>query len=606
MTFFNEEGDSSFFALSGTIAPDMVELTAGEPTEVPFLGNLVDHEDWYWVFNEDGTGWEISIGEDEWGSYSDSTELTWSATDSSLFLILYNESIDSLFFAYSVVNDSLFLEGLYYPCGDVPIEECEIYDNDGGLSYLLLLEDMEDIYFMIDLVWRRDNGGDDFPECLTDCDGFEEWIDNSPGDNGTDFCNWLLDTIIPSGCGDDCQDDLEVMEVLDTFPPICEECLAAGDCDEVISDLWDDDEGEVTVDYNEGWNLVSLPVAVWDSTYSSIYPDAVPGTLYGFDGAYVPEAALENGDGYWLFFDAEGSTDVSGNPIDQVPIFLSEGWNLMGSLSSVFESPSISDPGGIIVPGTIYGYNGAYYNADAIDPGKGYWVNASADGQVTLNSDGTARIKPFVDRTADANVIRFNGMPLYFGVTIPENELQSYELPPRPPAGASDVRFKGNIRIGGENSEIEVMSPHETIAISYDVVLDAGEYMHWVLGTGSGEEYILEQNGEITVPTEDTFTLERKAIIPIAYTLHQNYPNPFNPVTSLRYDLPEQAQVMLTVYDLMGREVTQLVNTVQEAGFRLVQWNATDSFGKPVSAGVYLYQIRAGEFVQTRKMVLLK
>ena len=79
-----------------------------------------------------------------------------------------------------------------------------------------------------------------------------------------------------------------------------------------------------------------------------------------------------------------------------------------------------------------------------------------------------------------------------------------------------------------------------------------------------------------------------------------------NPITNLRYDLPEQAQVILTVYDLMGREVTQLVNTTQEAGFKSVQWNATDSFGKPVSAGVYLYQIRAGEFVQTRKMVLLK
>ncbi|HIA31115.1 MAG TPA: T9SS type A sorting domain-containing protein, partial [Candidatus Marinimicrobia bacterium] len=78
------------------------------------------------------------------------------------------------------------------------------------------------------------------------------------------------------------------------------------------------------------------------------------------------------------------------------------------------------------------------------------------------------------------------------------------------------------------------------------------------------------------------------------------------PITFLRYDLPNQAQVTLTVYDLIGRKVTQLINTAQEAGFKSVQWNATDSFGKPVSAGVYLYQIQAGEFVQTRKMVLLK
>ena len=82
--------------------------------------------------------------------------------------------------------------------------------------------------------------------------------------------------------------------------------------------------------------------------------------------------------------------------------------------------------------------------------------------------------------------------------------------------------------------------------------------------------------------------------------------SPFNPLTILRYDMPEQAQVTLTIYDLIGREVTQLVNTTQDAGFKSVQWDAKDSYGKPVSAGVYLYQIQIGEFIQTKKMVLLK
>ncbi len=61
-----------------------------------------------------------------------------------------------------------------------------------------------------------------------------------------------------------------------------------------------------------------------------------------------------------------------------------------------------------------------------------------------------------------------------------------------------------------------------------------------------------------------------------------------------------------TYNDMLGRTVVQLVNTTQEAGFRSVQWDATDSMGRQVSAGVYLYQIQAGEFVQTKKMVLLK
>ena len=88
--------------------------------------------------------------------------------------------------------------------------------------------------------------------------------------------------------------------------------------------------------------------------------------------------------------------------------------------------------------------------------------------------------------------------------------------------------------------------------------------------------------------------------------MHQNFPNPFNPITTLMYDLPSDAFVTLSIYDMLGREITQLVNTTQQAGFKSIQWDAKDSRGKLVSAGVYIYQIQADEFVQTRKMVLLK
>jgi flagellar hook assembly protein FlgD len=99
---------------------------------------------------------------------------------------------------------------------------------------------------------------------------------------------------------------------------------------------------------------------------------------------------------------------------------------------------------------------------------------------------------------------------------------------------------------------------------------------------------------------------ENNKPIPKIFALHQNYPNPFNPITTLRYDLPEQATVNIIIYDLLGRQVKSLINQTQDAGNKSVIWNATNDFGKPVSAGVYLYKIHAGEFVQTRKMVLLK
>jgi hypothetical protein len=216
-----------------------------------------------------------------------------------------------------------------------------------------------------------------------------------------------------------------------------------------------------------------------------------------------------------------------------------------------------------------------------------------------------AKVRTF-QTLEQSNTLKINGQTLFFGNEIPTENSLSYTLPPKPPSGAFDARFNGDMKYAVESGEIEVMNTSDNLTISYDIVIDAGEHMDWVLTSESGSEFTLEGTGEITVPTENRFTLEKKAVIPIKYTLHQNYPNPFNPITFLRYDLPNQAQVTLTVYDLIGREVAQLVNTTQKAGFKSVQWDATDSFGKPVSAGVYLYQIQAGEFVQTRKMVLLK
>ena len=93
---------------------------------------------------------------------------------------------------------------------------------------------------------------------------------------------------------------------------------------------------------------------------------------------------------------------------------------------------------------------------------------------------------------------------------------------------------------------------------------------------------------------------------PEQFRLNQNYPNPFNPTTSLAYDLPEDAMVNITIYDMMGRMVTNLVSSQQNAGYKSIQWDATNNAGQPVSAGVYLYSIEAGEFRQTKKMVLLK
>jgi hypothetical protein len=94
--------------------------------------------------------------------------------------------------------------------------------------------------------------------------------------------------------------------------------------------------------------------------------------------------------------------------------------------------------------------------------------------------------------------------------------------------------------------------------------------------------------------------------LPNKYALYQNYPNPFNPVTTLRYNLPKDQMVNIAIYDMMGRTVRTLINRQETAGYKSIQWDAANDAGVSVSAGLYLYRIQAGDFVQTRKMVLLK
>jgi len=382
-------------------------------------------------------------------------------------------------------------------------------------------------------------------------------------------------------------------------------------CEFGLDDIYWDGGGTnniIEVDYSQNWNLVGLPLEVENSNYQILFPESTEGTLYSYNGEqYVLGEELQMGNGYWIHYENEGTTQLSGIPVNEMTLQLNAGWNLISGISSVVGLTGISDPGNIVVPGTIFEFTGSYDYATLLTPGHGYWIYASTDGDITISSGNSSRKNTFNPENLDkVNKLSFNGYELYFGISISEKEMASYQLPPKPPAGAFDLRFKDGWRVVKDYGEVEVMNNSETLAIAYDIKIEAGEHMNWVLTSASGEEYTLEGTDEIIVPTEETFTLEKKAIIPIAYTLHQNYPNPFNPITNLRYDLPERAQVTLTVFDLMGRQITQLVNTAQESGYKSVQWNATDMHGKPVSAGVYLYQIRVGEFVQTRKMVLLK
>jgi len=96
------------------------------------------------------------------------------------------------------------------------------------------------------------------------------------------------------------------------------------------------------------------------------------------------------------------------------------------------------------------------------------------------------------------------------------------------------------------------------------------------------------------------------AALPKKIVLSQAYPNPFNPVTTISYRLLEANHVRVDIYDMVGNKVRTLVSQTQNAGTKSYQWNATNDLGQSVSAGMYIYTIQAGDFIQSKKMVLLK
>ncbi|MFC1556106.1 T9SS type A sorting domain-containing protein [candidate division KSB1 bacterium] len=118
--------------------------------------------------------------------------------------------------------------------------------------------------------------------------------------------------------------------------------------------------------------------------------------------------------------------------------------------------------------------------------------------------------------------------------------------------------------------------------------------------------------------TSEEFDIRRKIYINVAavvnvdnntiydYKLSQNYPNPFNPQTTIRFELPKTSDVEIVIFDVLGREVKTLLSQYMPVGSHTQIWDGTDKFGARVASGMYIYRIQAGNYIASRKMILLK
>tara|TARA_B100001123_G_C15342524_1_gene1035602 strand:- start:2105 stop:5083 length:2979 start_codon:yes stop_codon:yes gene_type:complete len=371
---------------------------------------------------------------------------------------------------------------------------------------------------------------------------------------------------------------------------------------------------EVSIPYSNGWNLVGLPLNQYELNYLELFPNAIEGTLYGFESNYISEVSLVPGSGYWLRFEESGNQEVIGEPIENLTINLDENWNLISGLSVPIPVEIISDESNIIVPGTIYGFHNSYFSAEYIIPGSGYWIRSLSDGQITLNSANRTSILKIRDNTAMANRLIFENargttQTLFFGNKIAENNSLSFSLPPQPPSALDvfDVRFTGDFVASKIGGQIEIINSYYPVNIEIDLKdesnwqLILSEDKRAILLSDFNHNSIQLNSSLITLLRDDNNTSNLTNKFEFSA-----YPNPFNPITTLSYELPIQMFVSIKIYNLMGNEVTILVNDHMSSGPHEIIWNTKNISSSIVGTGVYFATIETEYFSKTQKLVFIK
>jgi len=372
----------------------------------------------------------------------------------------------------------------------------------------------------------------------------------------------------------------------------------------------------------DGWNMVSVPLLVSDYRKITLYPTATS-KAFAYSGSYQERDTLRNGVGYWLKYASSTSQQIIGSSFARETINVTNGWNMIGTPSYPVRIVDIIALSPTTLASNYFGYASAsgYYTEDTLREGKAYWIKVNNTGSLDLPT-GSVLIEPTISHAlivnqlhkspsqTQRNTLTFRDNKgrervLYFSAANIDLDIRGYELPPSPPAELFDVRFATNRSVTVADKEkttettIHISAAEYPLTISWNckenatLILDGKELNTKVFGEAKIEQLI----SNIRLRLFPASSRE----LPKEFALHQNFPNPFNPSSTIRYDLPASVHVKLTIYNMLGQEVATLVDDIEDAGFKSVEWNASD-----VSSGVYFYRLLAGNFIDVRKTLVIK
>ena len=369
---------------------------------------------------------------------------------------------------------------------------------------------------------------------------------------------------------------------------------------------------------NDKWNMVSLPVRPKTNIKTSLFPSST-GNAFAYNGSYIEKDTLSIGTGYWMKFNGDQTIPIDGYIFKQDTLDLHEGWNLIGSLSNIIPTNSITCDPTDIISSLYFGYNNSYFFTDSIYPGKGYWIQLNKDGKLFLSGVYPTLPKPSIDKliskfnTIEITDAKNNSQILYLG----SNDLGGitssfFTLPPKPPSGGFDARFSSGKMLefisdrANEKCEyvIHILGATNPIKINLNMKTEVAQ--KFFVRDEAGKTYPLSNNNSVVLygnsADERILTLKYEALqTPKDFALQQNYPNPFNPSTMIKYEMPTAGHVRIKVYNILGNEVATLVDGVKDAGYYTIDFDAHD-----FASGIYLYKMETDKFISYKKMILMR
>ncbi|GEM_PF-3982766 len=362
------------------------------------------------------------------------------------------------------------------------------------------------------------------------------------------------------------------------------------------------------------WNLISVPVDVADAHRTILFPGATSGA-FRFDATgYKPSDVLDYASGYWIKFPSVQAINLDGTARTSQTIPVATGWNLIGSLSTPVPVSSLQMSQAGLIGHNVFAYSGGYSIASSIEPGKGYWVKATASGSITLTANAAApKTMSLSSQLKELNTLTIrdaagNTQALYFGSGSPD--LKTLELPPIAPDGAFDVRYSSQRLVELHPAVVQqaaafpilVRSAQSPVTINWSI-RNAG--VKYLLADAGSKALSLTGNGSVQLAAAEIGRIVLKvesAETPKQFALYQNFPNPFNPATTIGFDLPVASTVTLKVYNIIGQEVATVLNgAALDAGHQTFGFDATR-----LASGMYFYRLQAGTFSSVKKMVLVK